>query len=67
MNIELDSLVLTRYSEIKHKALKEDFELGESHSNFIYEIGLRLENSKNNNQSIYQSAFVVEDLGVPIG
>lgn len=67
MNIELDSLVLTRYSEEKHKRLKEDFESGESHSDFIYQIGSRLENSKNNNRSIYQSAFVVEDLGVPVG
>lgn len=67
MTIELDSLVLTRYSEEKHKALKEDFEFGESHSNFIYQIGVRLENSKNNNRSIYQSAFVVEDAGEPVG
>ncbi|MCI6107412.1 MAG: GNAT family N-acetyltransferase [bacterium] len=67
MNIELDSLVLTRYSEEKHKRLKENFESGESHSDFIYQIGSRLENSKNNNRSIYQSAFVVEDLGVPVG
>ena len=67
MNIELDSLVLTRYSEEKHKRLKENFESGESHSDFIYQIGSRLENSKNNNLSIYQSAFVVEDLGVPVG
>lgn len=67
MNVELDSLILTRYSEEKHKKLKEDFESGESHSEFIYQIGSRLENSKNNNRSIYQSAFVVEDLGVPVG
>lgn len=67
MNIKLDSLVLTRYSEEKHKRLKENFESGESHSDFIYQIGSRLENSKNNNRSIYQSAFVVEDLGVPVG
>lgn len=67
MNIELDSLVLTRYLEEKHKRLKENFESGESHSDFIYQIGSRLENSKNNNRSIYQSAFVVEDLGVPVG
>ena len=67
MNIELDSLVLTRYSEENHKRLKENFESGESHSDFIYQIGSRLENSKNNNRSIYQSAFVVEDLGVPVG
>lgn len=67
MNIELDSLVLTRYSEEKHKRLKENFESGESHSDFIYQIGSRLENSKNNKRSIYQSAFVVEDLGVPVG
>lgn len=67
MNIELESLLLTRYSEDKHKGLKEELETGKSHSEFIHQVGERLENSKDNNRSIYQSAFVVEDLGMPIG
>ncbi len=67
MNIELESLKLTRYKEEKHKNLKEEFEKGESHSSFIHQIGPRLENSKNNNQNIYQSAFVVEVEDIPIG
>lgn len=67
MNIELDSLILTRYSEEKHKFLKDEFESGKSHSEYIHQIGQRLETSKDNNRSIYQSAFVVEDLGIPIG
>ena len=67
MNIELESLKLTRYKEEKHKNLKEEFEKGESHSSFIHQIGTRLENSKNNNRNIYQSAFVVEVEDIPIG
>lgn len=67
MNIELDSLVLTRYSEEKHRKLKEAFETGTSHSDFIHQIGSRLENSKNNNRNIFQSAFVVESEDIPIG
>lgn len=67
VNIELDSLKLTRYKEEKHKGLKEEFEKGESHSNFIHQIASRLENSKNNNRNIYQSAFIVEAEEIPIG
>ena len=67
MNIELNSILLTRYSEDKHKTLKDELETGASHSSFIHQIGERLEDSKDNNKSIYQSAFVVEDLGTPIG
>ena len=67
MNIELKSILLTRYSEDKHKTLKDELETGASHSSFIHQIGERLEDSKDNNKSIYQSAFVVEDLGTPIG
>lgn len=67
MNIELESILLTRYSEDKHKTLKDELETGTSRSCFIHQIGERLEDSKDNNKSIYQSAFVVEDLGTPIG
>lgn len=67
MNIELESIRLTRYQETKHKDLKEDFDTGESHSNFIHQIPSRLETSKNNNRSIYQSAFVVEVDDIPLG
>ena len=67
MNIELKSILLTRYKEEKHKTLKDELETGTSHSEFIHQIGERLEESKDNNKSIYQSAFVVEDLGIPIG
>lgn len=67
MNIELESLRLTRYKEEKHQKLKDEFEKGESHSNFIHQIGSRLENSKNIDRNIYQSAFVVEEEEIPIG
>ena len=52
MNIELDSFLLTRYSEDKHKKLKDELENGVSQSNFIHQIGKRLENSKDNNRNI---------------
>lgn len=67
VNIELESIRLTRYQETKHKDLKEDFDTGESHSNFVHQIPSRLETSKNNNRSIYQSAFVVEVDDIPLG
>lgn len=67
MNIELKSLLLTRYSEEKHRQLKDELETGESHSDFIHQVGERLESSKDNDRGIYQSAFVVEDLGTPVG
>ena len=67
MNIELKSLLLTRYDSDKHKALKDELESGQSQSEFINQIGVRLEASKDNDKSIYQSAFVVEDLGTPVG
>lgn len=67
MNIQLKSLFLTRYDEEKHKSLKDEFETGLSHSEHIHQISERLENAKDNDRSIYQSAFVVEDLGTPVG
>jgi len=65
--IKLDTLELIRYNEEKHSLLKDDFEHGASFSPHIYKIGERLELSKNNKDSIYQSAFVVEDNNIPIG
>ena len=67
MDIQLKSLFLTRYDEEKHKSLKDEFETGLSHSEHIHQISERLENAKDNDRSIYQSAFVVEDLGTPVG
>lgn len=67
MNIQLESLFLTRYNPEKHLPLKQELETGESSSEFIHQIGERLESSKDNDRSIYTSAFVVEDLGTPIG
>lgn len=67
MNIELETLNLIRYNEEKHKVLKEEFKNGESASKFIYSIEERLEGSKNNDRTIFQSAFVVEDKEKPIG
>lgn len=67
MNIQLESLFLTRYNPEKHLSLKQELETGESSSEFIHQIGERLESSKDNDRSIYTSAFVVEDLGTPIG
>ena len=38
MNIELKSILLTRYEEEKHKTLKDELETGTSHSEFMRKI-----------------------------
>lgn len=40
---------------------------GVSSSEYIHQIGKRLENSKDNNKRLYQSAFVAVAGGVPVG
>ncbi len=67
MDIQLESLLLTRYEEEKHKTIKDELEKGESRSEHIHDIGERLTMSAGNTRSIYQSAFIVEDLGTPVG
>lgn len=67
MDIQLETLSLTRYNELKHSFLKEEFKNGSSSSKYIDQISERLELSKDNDRYIYQSAFVVEDKGVPVG
>lgn len=61
MNIELETLTLTRYLEEQHNNLKESFAKGSSSSKFIHQISERLEQFKNKTKSIFQSAFVVLD------
>jgi RimJ/RimL family protein N-acetyltransferase len=67
MNILLDTLNLVRYNEENHRLLLENFEKGESASDFIHQIGQRLESSKTNLKTVFQSAFVVEDNNTPVG
>lgn len=67
MNIALETLNLVRYDENKHKFLLDELEKGESSSDFIHQIGQRLVNSKSNDRTVFQSGFVVEDKGNPIG
>jgi len=67
MNIKLETLNLVRYNPDKHKYLKEEFKSGNSYSSYIYSIEDRLELSKNNNNNIFHSAFVIEDNTNPIG
>lgn len=67
MNIELETLMLVRYDQQSHACLKEELERGSSASSFIHQIGDRLEGSKDNDKTIYQSAFVIEDEKVPVG
>jgi len=67
MDIELETLNLTRYNEVKYKIIKDELENGLSSSSYIHQIGERLEISKNNNKSIYNSAFVVLDNSIPVG
>lgn len=67
MNIQLESLQLIRFNEEKHKNLMEELVYGNSRSEYIYDIAGRLLKSKNNTKSIYQSAFIVEMSGQPLG
>lgn len=67
MTINLETLILTRYDEAKHKELFESFKNGDSFSKFIHEVCKRLEASKNNFNNIFQSSFVVECNNIPIG
>jgi len=66
MNIELDTLKLTKYNKEKHKEILDELENGISSSKFIHQIRERLENSNNNN-SLFQSAFIILDNNTPIG
>ena len=67
MIIELETLKLIRYSEDEHIFLKEEFENGESSSRYIHQIGDRLELSKDNDKTVFQSAFVILDGDTPVG
>lgn len=67
MEIKLETLSLKRYNELKHRLLKEEFKSGESSSQYIHQVDERLEFSKDNTKTLYQSAFVVEDSEIPIG
>lgn len=67
MEIKLQTLRLSRYDEETHLKLKDDLENGPSVSNYIHQVGSRLEGSKDNNRTIYQSAFVALDGELAIG
>ena len=67
MKIELETLNLIRYNYDKHNLIKEELSFGNSNSKYVQKISERLELSSNNDKSIYQSAFVVEDKGISIG
>ena len=67
MTIELETLKLTSYKEQEHSFLKEELENGKSSSNYIHQIGERLESSKDNDKNIYQKAFIILDENTPIG
>lgn len=66
MNIDLESLRLVRYND-RYIDLKEEFEKGNSHSDYIHYIGERLVKSKENKDSLFESAFVVLDRDEEIG
>lgn len=65
MNIDLETLTLVRYSE-EFEDVKEKLDKGESSSNFIHQVGERLEMTRDNN-SVFQSAYVVLDYDMPVG
>lgn len=67
MNIKLETLSLVRYLEQEHIVLKESLETGNSSSKYIHQVGERLELSKNNNKTVFQSAFVILDRNIPVG
>jgi len=67
MIINLETLNLLKYNEIKNNYLKEEFKNGSSFSEYVHKVFERLELSKNNDKTIYQSAFVVEEKQIPIG
>lgn len=63
--IQLASLTLIRYND-SYKDIKEELVSGYSKSEFINEIGKRLEGSRNS-RFLFQSAFLVVDKHTPIG
>ena len=64
--IKLETLILTRYDE-KYSKIKEEFENGISSSKYIHQIKERLETSKDNNKTIFNSAFIILDEDIPVG
>lgn len=67
MEIKLETIKLVRYSEDKHNLLRGKLENGDSSSKYIYQIGDRLDRSKDNDKSLFQSAFIIEDDETPVG
>lgn len=65
-NIVLETISLCRYSDSKHKDLKEEFK-GDSKSKFIHDIEYRLYNSRNYNVFTFQSAYVILKEKKPVG
>lgn len=65
MNIELDTLTLVRYGE-EFAQVKDELDKGDSSSSFIHQIGERLEMTRDND-SVFQSAYVVLDFDMPVG
>ena len=64
--IELQTLNLNRYDE-KYNQVKEELENGVSSSKYIHQIKERLETSKDNNKTIFNSAFIILDEDIPVG
>ena len=67
MEIKLETLKLVRYSEDRHNLLKNELEYGNSSSKYIHQIAERLDGSKDNDKSLFQTAFIIEDDETPIG
>jgi len=66
MNIKLDSFNLVRFND-NYVELKNKFDNGDSHSDYIHQIGERLEKSRENNRTLFESAFVVLDGDEDVG
>ncbi len=67
MQIQLETITLTRYDDQKHKELMEELDSKDSKSRFIHNIKDRLMSSSNNQEFSFASAYVIEENNIPVG
>lgn len=67
MQINLETVTLTRYNEAKHKDMMEELDNKDSKSRFIHNIKDRLIASSFNQEFSFASAYVIEEKDIPVG
>lgn len=67
MQINLETVTLTRYNESKHKDMMEEFDNKDSKSRFIHNIKDRLIASSFNQEFSFASAYIIEENNIPVG